>query len=67
MLKSPIFDISEQRLYELCKIKNDEEITLFQALKLENEEKIVEKLEKYIYFSKTNDSRTDSRGPATGP
>ncbi len=55
LLKSPIFNIGEQKLYELCKLKNNKDITLFQALKLGNEDEILQKLEKYIEYSKKND------------
>ncbi len=45
LLKSPLINISEEQLMELCLIKNNKNITLFESLKSSN------LAEKYLYLS----------------
>ncbi len=53
LLKSPIFSFSEEKLLEVCLIKNEKEISLNEALKLAGQsfEQDVEKLEEVILES----------------
>ncbi len=45
LLKSPLLEISEEDLFELCQVKNQKEIYLFQALKLSKKPNIIKALE----------------------
>lgn len=63
LLKSPFFKISEDELYQLCALKNEKEISLFESIalqkekylphfaKLENILQISEQLSCYDFFS----------------
>ncbi len=58
LLKSPFFNLNEEELFEICRIKNQQDISLFAALKsdLTNTNhkfiKIANQLEKYILKAK---------------
>jgi ATP-dependent helicase/nuclease subunit A len=52
LLKSPFFNVDEDELFELCKIKNDQQKNLWSSLQ---SSKHLKSLENIINLSKTND------------
>lgn len=55
LLKSPFFCVSEEELFELCNCKNEAEIDLFSAIKMQENGEIWQKLQKILEIYQNND------------
>lgn len=55
LLKSPIFNISQKDLLQICQVKNERNISLFQALKHQEEFSFIVKILQQIRFEFNDD------------